>query len=233
MQLGVKGFDHLPDLLGLKTPPCEERAEPPLPHRRRQPRKLPRPFLRQRPDGVHRVDPLGSERLTHRAFRNPAIDALRLEIAHQASRSSPTSSFCGGIVERKPRVIQQPRHAQPIESAINGGWRMLFLEQATPQVEARVRATRQRPQRRPVCGFEIRQLLQPLQHQRFDLATDNQVKPDQRFGWERRKTPPIHLDQPIVWPVWIGGESGENHSSLAALSSSATAPPPPHPDPHY
>src|SRR3989454_10751139 len=73
--------------------------------------------------------------------------------------------------------------------------------------------------------LEIRQLLQALQHQRTDLPAQGQVESDQRFGRERRKTPPIHVAQPIVWPAWIGGESGENHSSLAALSSSATTPP--------
>jgi len=85
-----------------------------------------------------------------------------LEVAHQASRPSPTSSFCGGIVDREPCVVQQSHRAQPIESAIDGGWGMLFLKQAAPQVEARVCATRQRAERRPVCRLEIGQLLQPL-----------------------------------------------------------------------
>src|SRR2546421_5708961 len=104
---------------------------------------------------------------------------------------------------------------------------MLFLEQAAAQVDARVCAARQRAERGAVCRLEIGQLLQPLEHQWLDLATDHQVEAQQRFGRERCKTPPIHFDQPIVWPAWIGGESGENHSSLAALSSSATGPPPP------
>jgi len=148
--------------VGLKTPPCEKRAEPPLPHRRRQPRKLPRPLLRQRADGVRRVDPLGSQRLTHRVFRDSPIDPLRLEITHQASRPSPTSSFCGGKVDREPCVVQQSHRAQPIESGIDGGWGMLFLEQAAAQVEARVCATRQRAERGAVRSLEIGKFLQPL-----------------------------------------------------------------------
>src|SRR5207244_12747452 len=61
---------------------------------------------------------------------------------------------------------------------------------------------------------------------RTDLTADHEIENRDRLGRERRKTPPVHLDQPIVWPAWIGGESGENHSSLAALSSSAAGVPP-------
>src|SRR5258706_1526292 len=74
-------------------------------------------------------------------------------------------------------------------------------------------------------SLDVGKLLEPLEHQRPDLAADHQIEADEGHGGEGRKTPPIHFDQPIVRPVWIGGESGENHSSLAALSSSAATPP--------
>src|SRR5256886_13156003 len=103
---------------------------------------------------------------------------------------------------------------------------MLVLEQATPQGEARMSATCQRPQGGTVGRLEIGELLQALSHGRTDLTAGHEIENRDRLGRERRKTPPVHLDQPIVWPAWIGGESGENHSSLAALSSSAAGVPP-------
>src|SRR5258708_275492 len=74
-------------------------------------------------------------------------------------------------------------------------------------------------------SLDVGKRVEPFEHQRPDLAADDQIETGEGGGGERRETPPIHFDQPIVRPVWVGGESGENHSSLAALSSSAAAPP--------
>jgi hypothetical protein len=40
---------------------------------------------------------------------------------------------------------------------------VLSLKQPAPQIEACMRPTRERAQRRTVCGFEVCQLLQPLE----------------------------------------------------------------------
>src|SRR5437762_7751153 len=75
-------------------------------------------------------------------------------------------------------------------------------------------------------GFQIGELLEAFEHERTNLSADDQIESRQCLGGQRCKTPPVHFDQPIVRPVWIGGESGQNHSSLAVISSSGVAPPP-------
>src|SRR6267143_2586835 len=74
-------------------------------------------------------------------------------------------------------------------------------------------------------SLDVGKLLEPLEHQWPDLTADDQIESGESRGGEGRETPPIHVDQPVVRPAWIGGESGENHSSLGGASSSATAPP--------
>src|SRR6266545_317980 len=226
-QGGLQSLDDTPNLSSPKPPPHQKRHQPPLPHRRRQPRQLLRPLLRQRPNGVGRIDALGRERATYGFFGNTAIDALSLEIAHQPRGTATASRLGGGIIDGEARVVEQPSGAHSIERSVHGPGRVLFLKQPAPQVEPRVGAARERAQRGAMGRLEVGQLLQPLQDQGPNLVADDEVQRRQRVGRQRCKTPPIHFDQPIVWPAWIGGESGENHSSLAALSSSATAPPPP------
>src|SRR5260370_4978881 len=73
---------------------------------------------------------------------------------------------------------------------------------------------------------DVGKLLKPREHQWPDLTAHDQIETGESRGGEGRETPPIHIDQPIVRPAWIGGESGENQSSLEGVSSSAAEPPP-------
>ena len=93
-----------------------------------------------------------------------------------------------------------------------------------------MRAAGQGTQPGAVRGLDIGELLQSLEYERMNFAADDQIKSCQRIGGERRKTPPIHFDQPILRAVRIGGESGEDHSSLEGPPGSSS-PTPPAPSP--
>src|SRR2546430_9101481 len=81
-----------------------------------------------------------------------------------------------------------------------------------------------------VRGLDIGELLQSLEYERINFAADDQIESRQRIGGERRKKPPIHFDQPILPAGRIGGEAGEDHSSLEGPPRSPS-PTPPAPSP--
>jgi len=143
----------------LEAPPHQKRHQATFPDQRRQARELFGPFFRQRAHRVPGIDTLGRERRTHGLFGDPAIHALRLKVACQSRGTAAAASLGGRVVDRKARVVEQPGRAETLERGIHGIGGMLFLEQAAPQIEARMGATGDRPLRRSVGCLHVRQLL--------------------------------------------------------------------------
>jgi len=161
--LGPQPFHHPPHLSSPKPPPNQKRRQPPLPHRCRQPRQLPSALLGQRTNRLCWIDAFVRQRGLDRLLSDTSIDAESKEVADQARRSAPTVRLGGGVVSRKARIVEETGGSQPVKRAINGRRGVLLLEQPAAQVEARMRATRQSAQRRPMRGLEIGELLQPLE----------------------------------------------------------------------
>jgi hypothetical protein len=65
-----------------------------------------------------------------------------LEVANQPRRTAAAPRLLGGVVGGKLGIIQETGRAQPIEGRIDSGRGVLPLQQATPQIEARVCAAR-------------------------------------------------------------------------------------------
>jgi len=74
-------------------------------------------------------------------------------------------------------ILNPTRSAQAIEGTIHSCGGMLFLQQAPPQVEARVGAAREGAERGAVRRLEVSQLPQPLEYQGRDLAPDDEIEP--------------------------------------------------------
>ncbi len=159
MLLGAKGFDHLSNFVATKTPPCEKRGEPPLPHRWRQPRQLASPLLGERPHGVREVNALGRERGLHHLFGDATVYALLSQITHQPSRTPAPGRLRDGVILGEPDVVEQANRAQPLERGVNSARRMLLLEQPAAEVKAGVRPPRERAERGTMRRLEIGQLL--------------------------------------------------------------------------
>src|SRR6266571_1339296 len=85
---------------------------------------------------------------------------------------SASSGLGAGVVAREARVVEQAQRGEARERAVHGGRWMLLLQQAAAQVEARVGAARQGPQRGPVRTLEIGELLQPCEDLRGDLCAN-------------------------------------------------------------
>lgn len=222
----LKTFHYSVDIGTLKPPSHQERDQPPLPHRRRQARELPRSFFRQLPHRLPRINALGRERSPYGILRHTSVDTLCLQIAHKPRRATPPPCLGRRVIGGEAFIVEEASRRQACERAVNRRRWVLLLQQAAPQVEARVRPPRQGPQRGAMRSLEIGKLLQTLEYQRPDLRANDQLQACEIRSRERCKTPPIHFDQPIVGPSWIGGESSQDHSSVAAVSSS---PPPPAP----
>src|SRR5258708_5933380 len=79
-----------------------------------------------------------------------------------------------------------------------GGGRVLLLRQAAAQVGARVAARRELAQRRAMRAFFVGQLLEPRQHRWLKHRAHPEAKGGQLVGRKGRKTPPIHLEQPVA-----------------------------------
>jgi hypothetical protein len=50
-----------------------------------------------------------------------------LEIVDQPRRPAPASSFDGGVIDRKARIIEQTHRSQSFERCIDRGRRVLFF----------------------------------------------------------------------------------------------------------
>ena len=174
--------------------------------------------------GCCRINAFGLKRRPHRLFGDSSVDALGLKVTHEPSRTPAAAALGRGEIDREPRIIEQALAGQPVQCAIDGRRRVLFLQQPAPQVEARVRAPRDRSKRGTVRGLDVCQLLQLSEGRLGDVCANLQSQICKICGPQGRKTPPIQFDDPVVGPAQIGGECGENHSSLADVSSSAGTP---------
>src|ERR1700694_2269786 len=225
----TQSLNQLVDTRASEPSSRQKRRQPPFAHRRGQAGQLPCPLLGEGAHCARRIDAVGGERRAHRLLRHVAVHALGEQVLHEPRLPATPSALRSRVVRREAGVVEEVERGEPVERAVHGGGRVLLLQQAAAQVDARVRAPRQRAQRGAVRGLEIGQLLQPLEYAGANLLPNDEGESYERIGRERRKTPPIHFDQPIVRPARIGGESGEGHSSLAAISSSPPSPPPPPP----
>ena len=97
--------------------------------------------------------------LTNSSLRNSTVYALAEQVPDKSRRSPPPGRVPGRILDREPPIIKQSVRVEPGQRRIYCPWRMLFLDEAAPEVLTRPASRRQSTQRGTAGGLHISQLL--------------------------------------------------------------------------
>jgi hypothetical protein len=95
-----------------------------------------------------------------------------LQVAHQPRRPTPTPCLGRRVIGGEAHIVEQAGGAQAFERAVNRRRWVLLLQQAAPQVEARVGPPRQGSQRGALRGLEISQFLKPREDGRRNICAN-------------------------------------------------------------